>query len=509
MSNSSKLLRSLTKSEQSPVEANVIGEIPKWLNGTLFRNGPGRFKYGDKTYEHLFDGHSCIHKFQIKNGKVFYSNKFLETHSYKKTLKESRLYSVFGTIDVCSNLYERMKLVFQWPETLDNANINLVPYGNDRLFALTETNTMYEIDPSNLCIINRIQIDKYLQQATTTFAHPHILEDGSWITMGMNFKNFPPHYELIEYKKVDDIKVICENAEIIARVPSSHYFGLSYFHSFGLTKNYIVFLEQSIKFDVKNLLTGIFTNKAFSNAFCMLDNFPTRIHVINRNNGQIIQKKFTSEPLVVFHHINTYEVYDLQNNLCEIITDVCAYDPKFFDIKNFTYENMYTESLLGTSAIRSTARRITIPMKNEDYEIYCEAKELNPNVVFELPVINYSRFNGKNYQFMYAANYFTLPFSIVKMNMQNPSEVLEKKYESENGKYLPSEPIFVESPSPKSEDDGILLVMVLSDKKDYLSILDAKNLKEIAKAEIPEDVKGAFTFHGFFAQSDKFKKLNQ
>ena len=73
---------------------------------------------------------------------------------------------------------------------------------------------------------------------------------------------------------------------------------------------------------------------------------------------------------------------------------------------------------------------------------------------------------------------------------------------------MPSEPVFVESPNPTSEDDGVLLVMVLSDKNDFLSILDAKNLNELAQAVVPEGVLGAFTFHGFFADSKKFKSLN-
>jgi hypothetical protein len=50
--------------------------------------------------------------------------------------------------------------------------------------------------------------------------------------------------------------------------------------------------------------------------------------------------------------------------------------------------------------------------------------------------------------------------------------------------------------------------MVLSDKNDFLSILDAKNLNEIAQAVVPEGVLGAFTFHGFFADTKKFKSLN-
>ena len=43
--------------------------------------------------EHLFDGHACLHKFKIENGKVTYSNKFLETKSFTKSLAENRLYA--------------------------------------------------------------------------------------------------------------------------------------------------------------------------------------------------------------------------------------------------------------------------------------------------------------------------------------------------------------------------------------------------------------------------------
>jgi carotenoid cleavage dioxygenase-like enzyme len=36
------LLRNLTKDFIPEVEAIINGKIPFWLNGTLFRNGPGR-----------------------------------------------------------------------------------------------------------------------------------------------------------------------------------------------------------------------------------------------------------------------------------------------------------------------------------------------------------------------------------------------------------------------------------------------------------------------------------
>ena len=89
----------------------------------------------------------------------------------------------------------------------------------------------------------------------------------------------------------------------------------------------------------------------------------------------------------------------------------------------------------------------------------------------------------------------------------------EKVFDSsELGECLPSEPVFVPRDNEKNEnaeeDDGVLLVIVLNDKGDFLSVLDAKTLKEVARCEIPEDVKGAFTFHGFFADNENFKALN-
>lgn len=131
MSGKYELIRSLVKDNPEPVECKVIGEIPEWLNGSLFRNGPGRFEYGEKTYNHLFDGHSCVHKFTISDGKVTFSNKILDTVSYRKTVKNNRLYPVFGTSDVCSNVFGRLKTFYNTleDEKLDNVNVNVVPYG--------------------------------------------------------------------------------------------------------------------------------------------------------------------------------------------------------------------------------------------------------------------------------------------------------------------------------------------------------------------------------------------
>jgi carotenoid cleavage dioxygenase-like enzyme len=36
------LIRNLIKDEQKEVEAEIIGEVPEWIAGSLYRNGPAR-----------------------------------------------------------------------------------------------------------------------------------------------------------------------------------------------------------------------------------------------------------------------------------------------------------------------------------------------------------------------------------------------------------------------------------------------------------------------------------
>jgi carotenoid cleavage dioxygenase-like enzyme len=45
-----KVLRSLTASTDLPVKTAIKGKLPSWLNGTLYRNGPGRFEFNGKRY---------------------------------------------------------------------------------------------------------------------------------------------------------------------------------------------------------------------------------------------------------------------------------------------------------------------------------------------------------------------------------------------------------------------------------------------------------------------------
>ena len=76
------------------VEAVVEGKIPAWLQGSLYRVGPGKFDIkGDAnnpivTFRHWFDGLSLLHEFRIQPaGRVQYRSRFL-SKEYEELIKK-------------------------------------------------------------------------------------------------------------------------------------------------------------------------------------------------------------------------------------------------------------------------------------------------------------------------------------------------------------------------------------------------------------------------------------
>ena len=248
----------------------------------------------------MFDGQACVHRFKIENGQVHYSNRLLETKSYNKTIENDRLYPQFGTTDQKSNIIDRFNNFFNAPEHSDNVNVNVVPYANKQLYALTESNQYCRLDPVTLKIINTAKVQSYLPSVRSIIAHPHIDRDGAWINMGINAKG---QYQFVRYKGGEErgeSKNAGENVEPIAALDSTHKLGFSYFHSFGITQNYIVFMEQALKLSYAGLMKTIVLNKPPSEALVMDKNFPTKIYLIDKKTGKKVEQKFVADPQFTF-----------------------------------------------------------------------------------------------------------------------------------------------------------------------------------------------------------------
>src|SRR5262249_29846179 len=110
---------------------------------------------------------------------------------------------------------------------------------------------------------------------------------------------------------------------------------------------------------------------------------------------------------------------------------------------------------------------------------------------------NYRRCNGRPYRYAWGVDQGEEWLQVIAKVDVETGETLRWR---EHGAF-PGEPVFVARPDAEGEDDGVLLSVVLDSCRgtSYLLVLDAANLSEIARAQVPHHI--PFSFHGQFARA--------
>lgn len=133
--------------------------------------------------------------------------------------------------------------------------------------------------------------------------------------------------------------------------------------------------------------------------------------------------------------------------------------------------------------------------------------ELDPEVNFELPTINPSRYLN-DYRYTFGVNRSgenkTLIYDrIIKVDLDKIKSGADHKSAAKfwiEDQCTPSEPVFVPTPGGTEEDDGVLLSIVLDGRRrtGFMLILNAQTMQEIARADMPEGKVAPHNFHGMF-----------
>ncbi|KAK2869478.1 hypothetical protein Q7C36_001349 [Tachysurus vachellii] len=508
-----------------PVKAEVSGEIPPWLQGTLLRNGPGLFSIGNMSYNHWFDGMSLIHSFTFKHGDVYYRSKFLRSDTYTKNITANRIVvSEFGTMvypDPCKNIFSKVfaHMLNTIADFTDNNLVNIIRYG-DEYFTSSEVNFINQINPVTLDTTGRIDYRNHIALNLAT-AHPHYDEEGNTYNMGTAILALSgPKYVIFKVPATSDIndktekKLALKNLQQICSIPFRSKLYPSYFHSFGMTENYIVFVEQPFKLDIIGLATAYFRGVTWGKCLFYDQDDVTLFHIINRKTGVAMNTKFYGDAFVVFHHINAYEEDG------HIVFDLITYkDSSLYDLFYLDYMKQQAEKFSEMCKALSPpiCQRFVIPISADlkgnplgknlvrledtsatavfqaDGSLYCTPETLFQGL--ELPEINY-KYNGKKYKYFYGSmiDWSSQINKIAKLDTYTKTHL---EWTEED--CFPSEPKFVASPGAVDEDDGVILSSVVSfnpKKSPFMLVLDAKTLKEIARASVNASVH--LDLHGLF-----------
>ncbi len=447
-------------------QLEVQGTIPDWVHGTLVRNGPGQFEVDETSYRHWFDGLSQLHSFHISNGAVSYANRFIRSVSYEEDNANGKVNYAGFAVDPCRSLFKRFFSAFIPDENpRPNANVNITKIA-DKYIAMTEIPMAVEFDPKTLETIGVVDYDDDIKGQVTT-AHPHY---DAKRKLAINYVlNFGPMSTYNFYAHDGNTR------RLIASIPASQP---AYMHSFGLTENYIILSEFS--FRLPNIFKLAFRSVPFIENYEWMGQEDSRFTIIDIDSGEVVTQVNT-DAFFGFHHINAYEDGD------QVICDISAYpDARLID-------QLYLDSLHdGNAPSVGEFRRYTLPL-NGGRASY----EMMSSESIELPRINYSHNNGQNYQFAYGASsregQDDFINQTIKVNLKDKSTAI---WHEDN--CYPSEPVFIANPSPTSEDDGVVLTVVLDTAKatSFLLLQDAQTFQEIARAYVPQHI--PFGFHGQF-----------
>jgi carotenoid cleavage dioxygenase len=199
----------------------VRGELPKELNGSLYRNGPN--PQFESPGSHWFVGDGMLHAFTIENGKASYRNRWVRTPKWLAEHDAGRaLFNGWGTLKGDAP-----------PSTKrdgGSANTNVIWHGG-RLLALEEAHPPTEIDPRTLATRGYCDFSRAIVGPFT--AHPKIdPKTGDMIFFGYNAKG--------AFTNAMSFGSIARDG-VVTRF---EYFDTPYAsmaHDFIVTENYILF----------------------------------------------------------------------------------------------------------------------------------------------------------------------------------------------------------------------------------------------------------------------------
>ncbi len=436
----------------------VEGAPPPWLTGSLIRTGPAKWEVGKRTMNHWFDGLAMLHRFAFADGEVSYANRFLETRAWRAARDQGQIaYSEFAT-DPCRSLFQRVTAMFS-PQLTDNVNVNLVKLG-ERFVAMTETPIPVQFDQATLAAAGV----PYKPPGQLTTAHPHLDRSTNGVL------NYAAKLGVRSSYRFFHLAPDSDSPRVIGSRAVSEP---AYVHSFGLTERWLVLAEFPF---VVNPLQLARSGRPYIENYRWKPERGTRFHLFDRRSGDY-RGPFETDARFGFHHVNAYEEGD------QVVADICTYPDAGI------VQDLYLERLRQGKPVA--------PAHLERFRIAPTSNGVTAERLIEEPLeltrINYGRCNERPYRYVWGVGIGNGWLDrIVKADLEKRSTVTWQ----EDGCF-PGEPVFVAAPGAETEDDGVLLSVVLAPTGgSFLLILDAHSLRELARAEVPHHI--PFGFHGMF-----------
>lgn len=526
-----------TYQELDPVTLKVKGHIPNYAAGVLYRTGPLGYKAkaeNGKNFaaKHWFDGFSAVHRFQIDFpqpdglARVSYRSRRTvdEYLEHVRATGKGEGVTFASKRDPCESFFKKVMAIFI-PPGRDNKNVGVtlsinMPGGSctskseksaisghttgiRTLHAKSDHHMIKEIDPETL-EPRGIAVQESL--------HPSLKGPMS----AAHAKSDPQTGDIfnfnLEFGRKSTYRVFHTSASTGKTDILATFHGQpAYIHSLFLTENYVILCVWNSHFTWAGI--SLLYHQNLVQAIAPFDPTSKAMwYVVDRTHKRGLVATYETSPFFSFHSVNAWEEPSATDaSRTDIITELSVFENTDV-IHRFYYDNLLSSLSSPDSDYTGKKRLPSLPMQAQFRLSDIPSKGsvsrtrvaerlflADKMISLELPTINPAYLTHRHRYSYGCTDRLKSSFmdGIAKFDNVTQTSIF---WEEEG--HTPGEAIFIADPEGKEEDDGVLLTVVLDGyvERSYLLVLNAKDLTEVGRAEVPGPV--AFGFHGTFKGSE-------
>lgn len=518
----------------------MIGFIPSYASGTLYRTGPGGYQIQDTpngsfSTSHWFDGFGQTHRFELttqESGqtRVMYNSR-MQVDALMQHIKETgsfHTYTFAQKQDPCISIFGKIMTVFTPLDaaTPHNLNANVTISANSPTSSSSsskpvqcgvrsvqlKTDCLYikDIDPETLEPVGLKMQDSLHPKLTGVLSATHSKSDpvtGDIFNFNVDCVGRYPTYRVFQ------VSAATGETSILATISGPGIYA-AYIHSLFLSDDFVILCIWNSHLSYNGI--AVLWKMNVLDAISPFDSqYPAKWLVVDRKHGKGLVAEFDSPAFFAFHTVNAYQTpSERRDGSVDVFCSIIEY-PNTDIMHKFFYENIMSTS--NTAASFQAKRGVTICTKLTTYALRnIKAETLNCTTrnktippaevvsemlhVGELPMFNLSR-RMRKLRYIYTVvdrGYSSLFDGLCKVDLQ----IRTKLYWDNPHGHTPGEAIFVANPDGVEEDDGVLLSVVLDgfEGRSYLLCLDARNMKEMGRAQCNWVVSQGF--HGQHVSKD-------
>jgi len=312
---------------------NVEGQVPPYIRGSYYLNGPCLFGRQGQRYRHWLDGDGLVTALHFRENGIQIVHRFVQSAKYQAEQEEGRLlYRAFGTAFEGDRLKRGIGL---------ESSVNVSAYTYDgRLLAFGEQGLPWELDPQTLETRGEYTFGGRLNAISPLSAHPCFdPETGDMYNFGISFSARQPSLTIYKFSKDGELL-------LRKRLPIDHPVSV---HDFGLSPSYVIFYLSPYLLDVEALIQG---GESLMDALRWQPEKGSQLLVISRETGEQVAK-IPIEAKYCLHLVNHFEeggklhvdvveldrpVYDQYQVIPDLFPDVEPGCPVRFEIDTQSWE---------------------------------------------------------------------------------------------------------------------------------------------------------------------------